>query len=94
MSPSEIESILQKHEGVSEVGVVGVPHPESTNLARAFVVRKGDCTEEELCAFVAERLPPYKHLHGGVRFIDKMPEGKAGKMDRAELKRIAIEMNK
>jgi len=92
VSPTEIESVLQKHEGVSEAGVVGVPHPESTNLARAFVVRKGACTEEELSAFVAQRLPTYKHLHGGVRFIDKLPEGRAGKLDRGELLKIAMKI--
>ncbi|XP_059469212.1 luciferin 4-monooxygenase-like [Neocloeon triangulifer] len=93
VSPSEIESVLQKHERVFEVGVVGVPHPESTCLARAFVVRKGDVTEKELCDLVASRLPTYKHLHGGVRFVDSLPVSKGGKLDRAALKQIAIDMN-
>ncbi|XP_059477781.1 uncharacterized protein LOC132198053 [Neocloeon triangulifer] len=93
VSPTEIEVVLQKHPDVMQVGVVGVPHPESTSLATAFVVRKpgGKCTEQELCQYVAEKLPSYKHLHGGVKFIDKLPESRGNKLDRAALKNYAIE---
>ncbi|KAF4519272.1 hypothetical protein B566_EDAN002161 [Ephemera danica] len=38
VSPVELESVLQEHEAVEAAGVVGVPNPETTNLARAFVV--------------------------------------------------------
>ncbi|CAB3361722.1 Hypothetical predicted protein [Cloeon dipterum] len=91
VSPTEIESVLQKHEKVVEAGVVGVPHPESTNLARAYVVKNGEVSDKDLIDFVAQRLPSYKHLHGGVRFVQKLPIGRAGKLDRAELKRMAID---
>lgn len=95
MSPSEIEAVLQTHPDVLEVGVVGVPHAESTNVARAFVVLKPDargrCTEQQLCQFVAERLPNYKHLHGGVNFLEKLPESRGNKLDRPALKLIALQ---
>jgi 4-coumarate--CoA ligase len=87
VSPSEIEAVLQTHPSVLEVGVVGVPHAESTNVARAFVVLK------QLCQFVADRLPNYKHLHGGVHFLDKLPESRGNKLDRPALKRIALQSN-
>lgn len=96
MSPSEIESVLSEHQNVQSVGVVGIPDPEVTTLARAFVVlRPGrQCTEDELCAFVAERMPDYKHLHGGVRFIEQLPMNRGGKLDRGQLKSKALEENK
>lgn len=93
MAPSEIESVLSEHHEVQSVGVVGIPDLEVTSLARAFVVLRpgGQCTEDELCAFVADRLPDYKHLHGGVRFIEKLPMNRGGKMDRGQLKAMALE---
>jgi acyl-coenzyme A synthetase/AMP-(fatty) acid ligase len=95
VSPSEIESVLSEHQDVQSVGVVGIPDPEVTTLARAFVIlRPGQqCTEDELCAFVAERLPDYKHLHGGVRFIEQLPMNRGGKLDRGQLKLKALEEN-
>jgi acyl-coenzyme A synthetase/AMP-(fatty) acid ligase len=54
------------------------------------VLRPGKhCTEDELCAFVAEKLPDYKHLHGGVQFIEKLPMNRGGKLDRGQLKAMA-----
>ena len=95
MSPSEIESVLSEHQDVQSVGVVGIPDPEVTTLARAFVVLKPgrQASEDELCAFVAERLPDYKHLHGGVRFIEQLPMNRGGKMDRGQLKAMALKEN-
>jgi len=92
VSPTEIESIVQEHPDVHEVGVVGVPHPESTNIARAFVVLKPGrrCSEKDICQFVADRLPKYKHLHGGVYFVDALPESRGNKLDRPALKKMAM----
>jgi len=84
--------VLQKHPDVLEVGVVDIPNPESTSVARAFVRRKANakCTEEDLVRFVAERLPAHKQLHGGVQFIEKLPESKGNKLDRIALKKMAL----
>jgi acyl-coenzyme A synthetase/AMP-(fatty) acid ligase len=77
---------------VNEVGVVGIPNPESNSVARAFIVLKAgrQCTEESICQFVAERMPSYKHLHGGVRFVDRLPESRGNKLDRPALKKMAM----
>ncbi|XP_059483492.1 uncharacterized protein LOC132201376 [Neocloeon triangulifer] len=93
VSPSEIESVLQEHPDVVSAGVVGVPDPESTCLARALVVlRPGkERNAKELYNFVADRLPNYKHLHGGVHFVEKLPVNAAGKMDRKTLMAMAID---
>ncbi|XP_059485964.1 uncharacterized protein LOC132202793 [Neocloeon triangulifer] len=93
VSPTEIENTIKLHEDVLEVGVVDIPDPKCTSVARAFVRRKANatCTEEELVQFVAQRLPEHKQLHGGVQFVDKLPESKGNKLDRFALKKLALE---
>jgi len=70
-----------------------MPNPESTSLARALVVLKPGANKKakELCQYVADRLPNYKHLHGGVHFVEQLPVNTAGKMDRKELMAMAID---
>jgi acyl-coenzyme A synthetase/AMP-(fatty) acid ligase len=84
--------VILKHPDVHEVGVLGVPQLESTSIARAFVVLKPgrQCTEEDICQFVAERLPSHKHLHGGVQFIDNLPQSRGYKLDKIALKNMAM----
>ena len=92
ISPTEIEAVVQQHPDVLEVGVVDIPHPESTSVARAFVRRKAGAmsTEQDLVRFVAERLPEHKQLHGGVQFVQQLPESKGNKLDRIALKKLAL----
>jgi acyl-coenzyme A synthetase/AMP-(fatty) acid ligase len=70
--------------------VIGVPNEETTTLAKALVVLKEgtEATSEELIQLVAERLPFYKHLHGGLQFIDHLPENKGRKVDRVALNKL------
>jgi acyl-coenzyme A synthetase/AMP-(fatty) acid ligase len=95
VAPSEIESVLQEHPAVLAAGVVGMPNPETNNLARAFVVLKpgSTCTQEELCHLAKKKLPYYKHLHGGVRFVDNLPSIKGVKLDRKGLMEMALKDN-
>ncbi|XP_065341781.1 uncharacterized protein LOC135940708 [Cloeon dipterum] len=90
VNPTEIEAVLQKHPAVQMACVIGVPDKETTNLAKALVVLKDGetaCTEEELLQWVANKLTLYKHLHGGLHFVDSLPENKGGKLDRAAAKK-------
>lgn len=62
VAPAELEEILLKHPSVKEVVVVGVPHHEYGEAARAFVILHdyvlGDeGTERELCALVEGKSP-------------------------------------
>ncbi|XP_065340223.1 uncharacterized protein LOC135939661 isoform X2 [Cloeon dipterum] len=84
VSPTEIEAILQEHPAVQMACVIGVPNKETTNLAKAFVVLKegNTASEEELLKLVADKLPSYKHLYGGLQFVDSLPESKGRKLDR------------
>ncbi|MGH3388820.1 MAG: class I adenylate-forming enzyme family protein, partial [Actinomadura sp.] len=57
--PRELEEILFTHPAVVNVAVVGRPDAEAGELATAFVVRSGDVTEDELMAFVNEKVVHY-----------------------------------
>jgi len=88
--------VLQEHPAVLAAGVVGMPNPETHNLARAFVVLKpgSTCTPEELCILAQKKLPLYKHLHGGVRIVDSLPSiNKGVKLDRKSLMVMALRDN-
>ncbi|KAM7306310.1 4-coumarate--CoA ligase 1-like [Ixodes scapularis] len=82
VAPCSIESVLLSHDGIEEAVVIGVPHPRYHEVALAFVVLKKSCskiTEEELQNFVAGQVGTYKHLHGGVKFLDEIPKDANGK---------------
>lgn len=95
VSPTEIEHILADDPAVQHVIVVGVPHPVFREAARAFIVHKQrlhwsvdrTCMESEaarLSALVVDKLSYHKHLHGGIEFVDSIPETGTGK----ELRRV------
>ena len=72
---------------MSDVAVIGIPDLVSGELPKAFVVRRGDITSEELKQFVASRVPPEKKLRGGVEFVEKIPKSASGKILRRLLRK-------
>lgn len=93
INPSEIENIIESIEGVKLVSVVGIPDPIATNLPAAVVVKRPEfqeLTEQFIEDYVAEKLPVYKHLHGGVHFVDELPMTPSGKIQKRFVKVIAI----
>lgn len=58
LSPGEIEAVLLQHPGVREAAVVGIPDPDwgERVVAAVVPVANGEVTEDELKAFVRERL--------------------------------------
>jgi 4-coumarate--CoA ligase len=93
VNPSEIENIIESIEGVEFVSVVGIPDQVATNLPAAIIVKRpdfDDLTEQFIIDFVAEKLPEYKHLHGGAHFVDELPMTPAGKIQKRFVKVIAI----
>lgn len=73
---------------VADVAVVGMPDPLAGEVPKAFVVLKANCklTEQDVYDLVAKKLTKYKHLEGGVAFLDVIPRNVAGKIMRNELK--------
>lgn len=90
VNPSEIEAVLLEHPSVQMTCVIGIPNEETTTLAKALVVLKEgkEATSEELIQLVANKLLFYKHLHGGVQFVDSLPENKGRKIDRVAISKL------
>jgi long-chain acyl-CoA synthetase len=91
VAPAEVEAVLMEHPAVGDCGVVGRPDACAGEVPVAFVVLRGDFNpgkkmEEELCAFVAERLTPYKQPRE-VRFVEAVPKTLSGKILRRELRK-------
>ncbi|XP_077561052.1 luciferin 4-monooxygenase-like isoform X1 [Haemaphysalis longicornis] len=99
VSPQELESILYTHPSVIECCVIGIPDERLLEAPTAFVVRRNssgnDCsvTEEELVDLVASQTAYYKHLYGGVNFVDQIPKTVNGKQDRNRLKLLKVSGN-
>ncbi len=85
--PGEVEEVLMQHPGVSDVAVLGVPHPHSGETVKAFVVAKSDrmLEEDELAAFCSQELARYKCPTKFV-FVNELPHGMGGKLLRRELR--------
>nr|XP_045610420.1 4-coumarate--CoA ligase-like isoform X1 [Procambarus clarkii] len=87
VSPTELENILRKNEGVDDVAVVGVPHEKMGEAPRAYVVpRPGSAVRpHHLQQFLAERVAHYKRLAGGVKLVASIPRNSTGKVLRRQL---------
>ncbi|XP_049875071.1 probable 4-coumarate--CoA ligase 1 [Pectinophora gossypiella] len=88
VSPTEIESVIMEQPEVADVAVVGITDALAGELPKAFVVLKPNhkLTEKQVYDLVASKLTKYKHLEGGVAFLDAIPRNAAGKIMRNELK--------
>jgi 2-furoate---CoA ligase len=90
--PEDIEDILNTHEGVREISVVGAKDPYWGEMTVACVV-PGDPPPraEELDAFCrASPLASYKRPRGYV-FLDALPKNTANKVLRRVLRKMATE---
>jgi len=93
VAPAEVEAVVLEHPAVRECGVVGRADSVAGEIPVAFVaLRDGfvGCKklEEELCAFVADRLTHYKQPRE-VRFVDAVPRTASGKILRRELRKLS-----
>jgi benzoate-CoA ligase len=87
VSPFEVEAALSEHPAVLESAVIGKTDDEGLVKSKAFVVlaEGQQATEEELKAFVKERLAPYKYPRY-IEFIDELPKTATGKIQRFRLR--------
>ena len=81
--PAEVEAVLARHPGVSEVAVVGVPSAEWGETVVAYVV--GDPDLASLDELAAAELAPFKRPRE-VRLVDALPRNALGKVVRGELR--------
>jgi long-chain acyl-CoA synthetase len=86
VAPAELEAVLFEHPAVRDAAVVPKPHLEGGEIPKAFVVlREGfQASPEELMAFVAEKVAPYKKIRE-LEFLTEIPKTASGKTLRRDL---------
>jgi acyl-CoA synthetase (AMP-forming)/AMP-acid ligase II len=89
VAPAELELVLREHAAVRDAAVVGVPDAERGEAPVAFVTLERP-TDDELVAFVAERVAAYKRVRR-VMVVDEIPRLPTGKLLRGELRDRARE---
>ncbi|WP_372841257.1 AMP-binding protein [Phaeovulum sp.] len=89
--PKEIEVQIDALPGVNESAVFGLPHPDLGEVVAAAVVLNpgATLTEAELLAMIAPHLARFKHPRS-IRFLDALPRNTMGKVQKAELRKMAI----
>jgi len=87
VSPFEVEATLVQHPAVLEAAVIGVADADGLTKTKAFVVLKpgSRAGDEELKAFVKDKLAPYKYPRL-IEFVDELPKTATGKIQRFRLR--------
>jgi acyl-CoA synthetase (AMP-forming)/AMP-acid ligase II len=83
--PAELEAVLVSHPKVKDAGVIGVPMEDGGEAPKACVVCEDGLDADELIAYVAERVAPYKRVRE-VEFVDEVPKSASGKILRRVLR--------
>ena len=86
ISPREVDEVLLDHPLVDQVVTFGFPHKKlGEEVGVAIVLDEGaEINENEIRNFVSERLSDFK-VPRKVVFIDEIPKGATGKMQRIGL---------
>jgi acyl-CoA synthetase (AMP-forming)/AMP-acid ligase II len=87
VAPAELEALLLSHPKVMDVACIGVRNEEGEEVPKAFVVAAPDSElgADEVMAFVAERVAPYKKVRR-VEFVETIPKSSSGKIMRRDLR--------
>ncbi|MEA2397358.1 MAG: hypothetical protein QOK25_914 [Thermoleophilaceae bacterium] len=85
--PQEVEDVISKMSGVSDVAVIGVDDEKFGQRLKAYVVTKGSSgpSEDDVKSKVKSDLARYK-VPREVEFIDELPRNATGKVLKKELK--------
>ncbi|NRD79354.1 long-chain-fatty-acid--CoA ligase [Bacillus sp. BRMEA1] len=91
--PRDVEEILNTHEAVAEVAVVGVPDKRMGEEMVACVVSKSgvSATEEELIRYCQEHLAKNKSPRHVV-FLESLPRNGVGKVLKTHLRNTVAQM--
>jgi long-chain acyl-CoA synthetase len=86
IAPREIDEALLKHPALLEAAAVGVPDENyGQEIVACVVARPGhSCSVEELRQYCVGALGPYK-TPKEFRFVDDLPKGPSGKVQRLKL---------
>lgn len=91
--PKEVEDLLLRHPDLRDACVVPAPHGMKGEVPVAFVVSRepGRPSEDDVKRYCLEHGAPYAHPRRVV-FLDALPLGGTGKLDRNALKARAREL--
>jgi fatty-acyl-CoA synthase len=83
----EVEEVVYKLPQVSEVAVIGLPHPHWVEAVTAVVVVKAGATLSagEVISFCGKQMAQFK-VPKGVLFVDTLPRNPSGKLLKRELR--------
>jgi acyl-CoA synthetase (AMP-forming)/AMP-acid ligase II len=86
VAPAELEAVLVTHPAIADAAVIPSPAPAVGEVPKALVVLRPAMTvgSEELLAYVAERVAPYKKVRLLER-VDAIPRSPSGKILRRAL---------
>lgn len=84
VAPAELEGLLLTHAAVADVAVIPSPDPEAGEVPKAFVVLREEVEPDEIVAFVAERVAPYKRVRR-IEVVEEIPKSPTGKILRRVL---------
>jgi fatty-acyl-CoA synthase len=85
--PQEVEELLERHDAIAEVAVVGVDDEQFGQRLKAVVVSKdgASLTEDDVKAYVKQHLARFK-VPREVEFMDELPRNATGKVLKRELR--------
>jgi acyl-CoA synthetase (AMP-forming)/AMP-acid ligase II len=83
--PAELEAVLVSHPKVRDACVIGVPMDDGGEAPKGFVVADDGVEADELVAYVADRVAPYKKIRE-IEFVDEIPKSASGKILRRVLR--------
>lgn len=86
ISPLEVDAVLLAHSDIAQVVCFALPHPKlGEDIAAAAVLSEGaSATEADIRAFAAARLADFK-VPRKILFLDEIPKGATGKIQRIGL---------
>ena len=86
ISPREVDDVLLSHQGVAQAAVFAVPDERlGEDIAAAVVLRPGSPADEAgIRAYAAGKLAYFK-VPRRVMFVEEIPKGPTGKLQRAGL---------
>jgi 2-aminobenzoate-CoA ligase len=91
----EVESCLLTHPAIAECGVVGQPDDDRGMIVKAYIVLKPGqegtpALTKALQDFVKAEIAPYKYPRA-IAYVAALPRTNTGKLQRFELRRMALE---
>jgi acyl-CoA synthetase (AMP-forming)/AMP-acid ligase II len=89
VAPAELEVLLSTHSAVADAAVISRPDETHGEIPVAVVVTRSEVGEDELMAWVAERVAPHKQIRA-VRFVEAIPKTPSGKI----LRRVLAEQDR